>query len=162
MYTIEEIEEILKEKFTISDEPCDRTYIFPDGKFLHIPIFNSNHASIEYFLKEKGIIPEDEKPSGSCKFIEDLGCIRGNLRKEGFVGLSIKPPTSQQYESLKTFIDKYQHSCGYMYGDFFLIEPQPKFEFHRIDTHELNSDMLVKIIKRYYTSGVILEEKEEE
>ena len=159
---LKKIEDILSQDWTVSDEPGARPFIFPDGKFVHIPKWNKAHTDVDYYLKEKGVIPKDYENVSGCSYLEDLGVIRANLDREGFICLSKIPPTSAQYEALTRFLDEFKDGCMYRFNSkFYLFEPHPKFVAHGFEhPWSLNTDDIIETIKRYYITGQILEGKE--
>ena len=157
---IEELENILAQHYQIDNTPCARTYIFPDGKFLHLDSYKS-HAKVKQLLQDEYGYTEKESE------LEDYGVIRVNLNDEGFVALSKIKPTEKQYDSLTIELDKFFNNQGFKYGYFMLIEPQKdnqgyysKSAFHYYDTNidrRYSTDEFIKLIKNYYASGVLKE-----
>lgn len=150
----------LAERYRIDDEPCPRTYIFPDGSFIHLDCYNS-HQDMKNWLKgEFGYSAEEVQ-------VENYGCIRVNLDTEGFIALSAVKPTDAQYEALLRELDDCWSKCSWKYGKFMLIEPERDengqylkdgFHFYSIGADRYTSDEFVKIIKRYYATGRLVED----
>lgn len=158
-YNVNEIINSLERKYTISNNThCARGYILPDGKILELDIFNS-HASVNNYLIDQGF----KKPDDEKTFIPELiSFIRFNFLSEGFVALTNIKPTLEQYDILdklfQYFID--EKNMHINYDDFMIIEPHPSFKFHRYKLYGEDayfSDDYIKIIKRYYTTGVLVE-----
>ena len=84
MTDVNMIEEQLGSIYRIDDEACPRTYIFPDGKYLHLNSYTS-HNYVKIDLQNKYGYSEDESQ------IENYGVIRVNMDSEGFVALSKIP-----------------------------------------------------------------------
>lgn len=108
--SLDEIIEILKEKFIIDNELTPRCYLFPNGKILHLDAYTP-HSSVTAFLESKGV-GHYESGRGGCPILEDeYGCIRINLDSEGFIELSQIKPTNEQYKVLENLMYEYFRYC---------------------------------------------------
>jgi predicted Fe-Mo cluster-binding NifX family protein len=154
---IEEFENLLRKKYTISSTPVSRSYLFPDGTFLALDSFNS-HQGVQQWLIDNGYVKDsDELHDGGCPTLEDLGAMRINLLDEGFIMLSQVPPTEVQYIALSELLDKRMHSTWKWRDGILIIEPHQKENFKEFNTNGKDSDYIIGIIRHYYETGHLTE-----
>ena len=138
--TIEVIEEVLSIRFptTIQFQVC--SFIDPHGKFLCV---DREHYEVSKWLVTEQLvqcIPDAEE------LLNDLGYIRYSYI--GYVTLSDKEPTEEQYKSLEYAlheIQKYRRVISLQLAN------NPKF-YLDVDL-ENNIDKIMLSIKRYYKQG---------
>lgn len=157
------IEEQLGSIYKIDDEACPRTYIFPDGKFLHLNSYTS-HNYVKIDLQNRYGYSKDESQ------IENYGVIRVNMDSEGFVALSKIPPTERQYVALRKELDECWMPWAWRCGKFMIIEPERDadgyylkggFHYYSTGNDRYTADEFIKIIRRYYVTGKLVESLED-
>lgn len=157
--TIDEFEEVLKQKFVISDKLTSRGFIFPNGKNLELSSYKS-HGMVTQWLVENGYVDNTESVwEGGCPPIEDLGCIRTNLDSEGFIMLSKIEPTPIQYDKLLIFFDLFlNRKWSWKFGrELMILTPHQKGDYAKFSVEDKVSDDFVNIIKNYYRIGRLVE-----
>lgn len=150
-----DIIKILKKKYIINNEICPRCYLLPDGSILHLD-YNISHRDVAYYLADKkydDIFDADE----AMKYLSSLGFIRVNLQTEGFVMLNNIKPTEEQYDKLEELLDAYLGNIWKSSPYFRLIEPD--LTYHNYNQHEIVSKDIIRLIKRYYINGILVEDK---
>jgi len=155
---INDFEKVLSQRYTISDEPSSRSYVFPSGKILALG--HNSHASVLHWLiKNEYVEHESDTYTGGCPPIEDLGCIRVNLDTEGFIMLSKVEPTSRQYKALLNLLDKFwgRHVMWRWSSDLMILEPHQKSQYKYFSLTNKTSDDIIYIIKNYYQTGRLVE-----
>lgn len=157
--TIKEFEEVLSQKYTISDELTTRNYIFPDGKNLVLHSYET-HADVLHWLIKNNYVEEYEGIyDGGCPPIENLGCIRVNLATEGFIMLSKVESTAKQYDVLLKLLDEFSwRKSVWKYGsDLMILEPHQKSDYRKFSLTTNTNDDIINIIKNYYRTGRLVE-----
>lgn len=141
-FTPEVIEDVLKERFPITERFQKCSFITPDGKFLAIQ--QDHYEAFKWLLNEQLVqcIPDAEE------LLNELGYIRFSYI--GYLTLSSKEPTKEQYEAIEYAlleIRRYRSIISLQLAN------NPKF-YLDID---LDGDFkpIMQIIKRYYKKGVL-------
>lgn len=119
-------------------------YILPDGTLLDLGDSGFGHSNLSSYLNDCGI-EIDYKECHPSKFLQSLGWIRVNNRYQ-FITLSNKRPTSNQYEQLIKLFDMYK-------TDYQVTTADGQHKVYNNRT----SEEVIKLIKRYYTSGTLYE-----
>lgn len=155
---INDFERVLSQRYTISDEPSSRSYVFPSGKFLALS-YESHASVLHWLIKHEYVEQESNTYSGGCPPIEDLGCIRVNLDTEGFIMLSKVEPTSRQYNALLNLLDKFwgRRVMWRWSSDLMILEPHQKSQYKYFSLTNKTSDDIIYIIKNYYQTGRLVE-----
>ena len=124
--------------------------------------------SIPFTLEEIQMLREISWESvdviAGCPVLEDLGCIRLNGHKEFYMVLPKQSLTTAQYNSLDNWFDKV------LLGENGSAHKSKKQSFsittmdgkqQQYDALYSSSDDLIKKIKRYYSSGTLVEDLED-
>ena len=141
--TKEESLEIITNEYKCSGIICGSMYILPDGMFLDLGDSGYGHSNLSSLLDEYGFEINYE-PGKTSKLLKSMGWIRLNTKIK-FIDLSNIKPTNEQYEKLLIALDymkEYQITTS---------DKQVKIYKNRV------SDDIIKLIKRYYASGVLYE-----
>ena len=144
---------LLSNTFGTTDEPeATAMYILPNGRFLFTtPLEPSDdcdyeieeHRNIDDFLYHKG------------------NFIRFNIVDEyygyySYIQLNKKQPTSQQYNALLKIFD---YVINNKYEYLSIIFDSQYGKQIKLELNNYTSDELLKKIKRYYVSGILIENK---
>lgn len=159
----EKVKETIEKKFKVDYTPVARTFILPDGSFVHLDSYHG-HQEVNWELQASGFTNEEAD-------IGVNGAIRVNFDTEGFIALpNVKNLTSAQYDSLTKEFDTYLpkwRSWSAKYGTFMIIEPctyeekqggYPSDLFHYYVPNKYNTDDYIDIIKTFYRTGVLVED----
>ena len=138
-------------------------YILPDGYFLVLGAMGA-HIGVDDALFENGLISEDpysyNYPYPNLILVDEFNAIRyndgenlGDEYGNPYIQLSKKKPTYEQFDSLESWIDSLDF-------DKKLFVDGVEYNLEEVD-----SNYIIKKIKKYYTTGVlqeslILEDKE--
>lgn len=134
------IEEILEQRFPISDNFQVCSFITPKGKFLVTQ--REHYEAFKWLVTEQLVqcIPDAEE------LLNELGYIRYSYI--GYVTLSDKEPTSKQYKALELTLFEMQR---YRRVISLQLANNPKF-YLDVDLED-NIDKIILAIKRYYKTG---------
>lgn len=159
--TINEVQDYIEQNYTTSvAPPTGPTFITPKGLF--IDFGNKDvHSQLDQEVYY-GVNPEGNytKEFGYTElFLPTLGFIRcndGTTWGELLIELSDTNPTNAQYRALESWlIDSFEiTSCNYL-----IIATNKGSE--RYDKDEYFAEDIIKIIKRYYSSGRLYENRNE-
>ena len=136
-------------KIIINDYKCNdiiwgSMYILPDGTLLNLGDSGYGHSDLSTLLNDYNF--EVNYQSGKASpLLKSLGWIRLNTKVK-FVDLPKIKPTDIQYEKLLLALD-------YMKSDYQITCPDNQFKIYK----DRVSDDVIKLIKRYYSSGILYE-----
>lgn len=140
----------------VSAPGANRCFITPEGYIIPTPN-GQPHYRIRDWMFARGIVKTDNTGAG-VEELENLGCIRVNLDREGYIALSNVKPTYEQYETLEKLFYKYL----WKFPTFIVsTTTDNQFQQYRIDSSDIAGciDYIIKRIKRYYASGTLYESK---
>ena len=142
--------DFLRELITVlkvKEIPHNSLYITPQGDILDLGDSGEGHALITELLFLKGIEPMyDAQADEYSMYLFNHGWIRANAGFIKYLQLTDKRPTEAQYEVLISLLDALQPAVEIIY------EQGSKTYYNR------TSEELVKLIRRYYASGVLYEQ----
>ena len=134
----------LKRKYSVGNIVSGSLYICPDGAILGVP----SHTKIAQELYGEGF--EQEPDEEYSETLYDLGFIRANTAVPTYVQLTVQTPTSAQYDALLLLFD-------FLHGTVEVEVPYQSKYYENRDSEEL-----VKLIKRFYSSKTLYESLEGE
>ena len=134
------IEEILSVRFPTTDRFVNCSFINPKGKFLCLD--REHYEAFKWLVTEQLVqcIPDAEE------LLNELGYIRYSYI--GYVTLSDKEPTKEQYKALEYALLEIQQ---YRRIISLQLANNPKF-YLDVDLED-NVENIIKMIKRYYKKG---------
>ena len=151
----------LKKEFGRS-YPVQRCFILEDGSFLSTPkdgtIYNP-HECLDDWLKERRLIDKNTKNyyfsglhSITCNGFGEFYCLINRNRR----------PTDVQFESLRTWLDKYYDYSSNIYGgrSFQVVLTDDNLSnviSQSYNPKETIVDEIIKKIKRFYATGELVE-----
>ena len=141
--TKEELLQIIINEYKCSGIAYGSMYILPDGVLLDLGDSGYGHSNLSLLLDEYGFEINYE-PGKASKLLKYMGWIRLNT-KINFIDLSNIKPTNEQYKKLLIALD-------YM-KEYQITTPDKQVKIYKNRV----SDDIIKLIKRYYASGVLYE-----
>lgn len=131
----------------VSELPANSLYLTPQGNILDLGDSGEGHTLLAELLFLKGIeVPTEESPDEYSEYLYNKGWIRANTGFIKYLQLTATRPTTEQYALLIPLIDALQPEVEIVY------ENGSKIYRNR------PTDEIVKLIKRYYSSGVLYEQ----
>ena len=154
-------------EYLTSSVPYGPTYITPDGSFLDIGLLAEDmgddfpedfpcHGAIQDIMMVDGMADKPGQYDDGSPTLRDNGYIRlNNVEEENnFIELSPKRPTAKQYIALESWLDNNCNNTRYMK----VAICTPKFgDCHEYSYRDYITDDIIKRIKRYYTTGNLIE-----
>lgn len=143
------------------------SYITPDGEFINIAeIFDDMgeefpedfpcHGALQSIMVKDGVAEVSGRFDDGSPALRDAGYIRVNDIEEenNFIELSPKRPTTKQYIALESWLDNNYNNTRYRK----VAICTPKFgDCHEYSYRDYITDDIIKRIKRYYTTGNLIE-----
>lgn len=124
-------------------------FIAPNGKFINIYPKLVDHEDLAEWLNEKGF---DSVPLDAEWFVDTLGYVRcRNSRNQCYIELPIVAITRHQLYALEEWL------IDMVVSNQIEIEA-PNGQWHTYDLKEYFSEDIIKIIKRFYSSGNLYED----
>lgn len=140
------------EEFGTVDKPYfGPTFIMPNGLMLDLSYQGAKHSDVEKFLIEKGLSQNNYSTGAGSKTLFDLGCIRCDMLKY-YMGLPDAQLTGEQYNTLLYWLDEFFRTTSRIE----VITPDNQNVTY--SKKDYISDDVVKRIKRYYSTGKLVEE----
>lgn len=163
------IEEFIYKEWSdnLSSKPVyGPTYITRDGKFIDIigiaedmgednfPEDFPCHGALQTILAQKGLCNSGGRYDDGSPILRDLGYIRLNdiERDNNYIELSEQRPTQAQYEALEKWIDENQRH----WKSLAVCTPM-MIDYKDYDYKETTTDEIIAKIKRWYTTGKLVE-----
>lgn len=157
---------------TTTEPELTAMFILPNGKFMFTSPLNDDedfyyeydeHKNVGEYIKQIDKEGNYDDYSDAYSIMQELGAIRYNMF-DGYISyviLSKKSPTEQQYASLLKLFDKVINNK--FFGDV-KLEKWDATQSLRIElrTDDIIAEDLIKIIRRYYSSGILRESLEED
>lgn len=151
-YSDEELLRVVIDKFGITNEPYKGpSFILPNGMFLDLRQYKS-HSDVEKYLIDNGYSDYEYNQSTGSPTLRDLGCVRVDTPKY-YITLPSRI-TGEQLNTLLVWIDYLSRFVKQVE----VIGNGQHLLYHLDD--EIISDYIVDRIKRYYTTGQLLEDKQ--
>ena len=170
--TLDQVEDRVRKDLGTSDSPISGpSYILPDGKFLKIrnadiditglggtsKTGQAMHLDVDGYISK--VYPKSWQDFKRLSYILNENCIRVNDGFEQYIVLPEIKPTQAQYDALLKWLDHYyfetQNDILTIFGSYTRWKDQSRYNIS-----EYVPDDFIRIIKQYYSSGILREEKQ--